>query len=368
MRLRILLIDLFEGPGHAYYTGRLARALASAPELDVGVLVDEGQDPAHYGPDVELFPLRAPSGLRRFGPLLRQPVELARLGRVLTSFRPDLLHHVFFHPWFAGLAPFLDRRRPVLSTWHDITPHDGEDGLVTRLTRRAMLGESRRLFVHGPRSAEEAQRRWPALGSRIVQIPHGHFNELGGEPLRDPDEGIPAFLLFGRLGPYKGVPVALSAFERLSREGAKARLILAGEGSRAAWASSIRALGAMVEDHPRRLTDEELRALLARSLVVLAPYRHASASGVVATAAAHGRAVFASRLGGLADMVKDGVNGRLFEPGRARELAELISDAIRRPEELVAMGREARQFAAREWSWDRVVERTLVAYRDALED
>ena len=52
---------------------------------------------------------------------------------------------------------------------------------------------------------------------------------------------------------------------------------------------------------------------------------------VIAEAQAHGLPVLASRLGGMAEMVRDGVDGLLFEPGDADDLARSVGRLIDEP-------------------------------------
>ena len=51
----------------------------------------------------------------------------------------------------------------------------------------------------------------------------------------------------------------------------------------------------------------------------------------VAKAMAHGKAVIASRIGPLPEIVEDGVTGVLFEPGNAADLAEKIDISVEKP-------------------------------------
>jgi glycosyltransferase involved in cell wall biosynthesis len=56
-----------------------------------------------------------------------------------------------------------------------------------------------------------------------------------------------------------------------------------------------------------------------------------------------GLPVIASRLGAMAELIKDGVTGLLFEPGNAKDLADKLQWADSHPEEMLNMGREARR-------------------------
>jgi glycosyltransferase involved in cell wall biosynthesis len=64
---------------------------------------------------------------------------------------------------------------------------------------------------------------------------------------------------------------------------------------------------------------------------------------VILEAASVGTPVFGSRLSGIPEAIADGVSGRLFVPGAAEELAELIAEAARHRSRLARMGRAARE-------------------------
>ena len=82
-----------------------------------------------------------------------------------------------------------------------------------------------------------------------------------------------------------------------------------------------------------------------------------------AEAMAHGRPVVASAVGGLLDLVEDGVTGLLVPPGDVgrlrRALERLLADADLRRN----LGTAARKRAEERLSWPRVTELTVQAYR-----
>ncbi|OQW96717.1 MAG: hypothetical protein BWK74_07890 [Desulfobacteraceae bacterium A6] len=78
-----------------------------------------------------------------------------------------------------------------------------------------------------------------------------------------------------------------------------------------------------------------------------------------------GITVVCSRIGGLPEIVEDGVTGFLFEPGNADELADKIRYIWDRPNLCSKMGQAGREKALREYSPDRYYERLMVAYEKA---
>lgn len=62
---------------------------------------------------------------------------------------------------------------------------------------------------------------------------------------------------------------------------------------------------------------------------------------VILAAQAAGRPVIGSNVAGIAEVVTDGVNGRLFQPGNAAALANVLDDLLRHPELVTTMGHHA---------------------------
>jgi glycosyltransferase involved in cell wall biosynthesis len=68
----------------------------------------------------------------------------------------------------------------------------------------------------------------------------------------------------------------------------------------------------------------DVPTLLAAADLVVLPYRAGSQSAVAPMALAAGVPVLSTRVGGLPELVRDGVDGLLVEPGSAEALAEAL--------------------------------------------
>ncbi len=89
--------------------------------------------------------------------------------------------------------------------------------------------------------------------------------------------------------------------------------------------------------------------------------------GTVIEAMLHGKPVVCSRIGGLPEIVDDGVNGLLFEPGDAADLAAKVERLWSSPDLCAEMGRAGRDKVLREYSPARYYERLMHVYQRALE-
>jgi glycosyltransferase involved in cell wall biosynthesis len=147
--------------------------------------------------------------------------------------------------------------------------------------------------------------------------------------LLDIPEGRRVALFLGLIRPYKGVDLLLEAYSRVpDRE--RWFLVVAGEpwgGLGDRLQRMVRGLGLedLVRLDLRWIPEPEVPTFLAAADVLVLPYRSGSQSAVAPIALASGVPVFASAVGGLPEVVDDGVNGVLVEPGSVEALVRALN-------------------------------------------
>jgi glycosyltransferase involved in cell wall biosynthesis len=114
------------------------------------------------------------------------------------------------------------------------------------------------------------------------------------------------------------------------------------------------------------LSGNELNEFFERSRILVFPssWFEGFPNGI-AEAMAHGKAVIASRIGALPEIVDDGVTGLLFEPGNTNDLADKIDYLWNRPELCQKMGRAGMEKAKKEYSEKKYYERLMAIYEKA---
>jgi phosphatidyl-myo-inositol dimannoside synthase len=178
----------------------------------------------------------------------------------------------------------------------------------------------------------------------------------------------PVLLTIARLVARKGIDTVLDALPAVLARHPDAAYVVAGDGPESdALKARARRLGVERAVHfAGSVTDEELPLWYSLADVFVMPSRSdppdVEGFGIVfLEAAACERPVVAARAGGIPDAVADGVTGVLVPPGDAAalalELAALLGDEARRAE----LGRRGRERVLADFTWDRVVERTLEA-------
>jgi len=156
---------------------------------------------------------------------------------------------------------------------------------------------------------------------------------------------------------YKGVDVLIEAMPKVLRS-RTVTLVVAGEFYEPVdpLKARVKELGleGRVRIYDRYVPDEEVGDLVAAADCVVLPYRSATQSGVVLVAYAGGCPVISTAVGGLPEVVDDGVTGFLVPP----ENPDALADAILRFYE--RGGRPAFEDAvhakAKEFSWGKVAQ------------
>jgi glycosyltransferase involved in cell wall biosynthesis len=226
---------------------------------------------------------------------------------------------VVYAHWIPSALAALATRKPfALQVWGtDVELARRVPWLVRPLARRARLVIAASAYL-----AREAG----ALGAREVRVVPNPvaFPSAVGEPA-DP----PHVLYVGRLSQEKGILDFLEATEGLPR-------VVVGDGP----------LRARVPETVGFVPPTELGAYYGRAAVVCVP-SHREGYGVAAREAmAHGRAVVATRVGGLVDAIEDGVSGVLVPPRDPAALRSAVTALLDSTAERARLGAAARIGAA----------------------
>lgn len=256
----------------------------------------------------------------------------------------DLCVLPYVHPIHAPamrIAIAAARPTPVAVHVHNAIPH--ESFPMAERAARLVAGAADLVVCHA-RSIEAELRSVGFTGPVSIVA---HPPDIDIQPSALPAGPI-RLVHLGYLRDYKGADVLLDALPSVLLRHPEVRLTVAGEiwdGDETPWREQVDRLGVSdaVDFRFDYLDDLELvQALLDHHLLV-APYRSATQSGVVAMALAAGRPVVASAVGGLPDVVVDGKTGALAQPGDAVDLAAAICRAIDQLEDL-ARGASATGF------------------------
>ena len=300
---------------------------------------------------------------------------LLRLVRYLRAERIEVLHaHLFYANVAARLAGRLAAVPVVLTAHHDtdlwMGPHH-------RFVERLTAPMSDRVLACSEAVRRFAIERHGLDAGRVVTL----HNAIDVEAIPAAAEGRararallgagPEDRLVGTLGrlhePKKGLRPFLSAAARVAAADPRARFVLIGDGPALheleRFAASL-GLGDKVRFAGAR-TDAETLLPGLDLLVQPSLWEGFGLSALEGMAA--GLPVVASRVGGVPEVIRDGVDGILVPPGDPVRLAEAMTAILRDPGRAARLGASGRARARREFHVDRLVRETASLYRELLD-
>jgi glycosyltransferase involved in cell wall biosynthesis len=177
----------------------------------------------------------------------------------------------------------------------------------------------------------------------------------------------PHLLCVGRLIPIKGHIVLLRAFAEARRQLPSLTLDIAGRGP---LEPALRALAKELEvDDATRFLGHvaPIQRAIEEAAVVVVPSLGEGFGMVALEAMERARPVIAAEIGGLGELVEDGVTGLLVKAGEAAPLAQAIVDLAGDLDRAAGMGRAGRERALKHFLQERCTERTELLYEDALD-
>lgn len=327
---------------------------------------------AELQPDIANFHLSIP----QVGavPAWRRPAVAARLAwrlwRVLRRLRPAILHAYLFTAYVIGALVGPPAGVPVVIA--------GRRGLSTydRFGRAAaVLGRiaNRRIALHICNSdamRARALEAEPGLDPRrVLVVPNGIVpapDLPGGLPDGWRAPGVVLGAMVANLLPHKGHAEALEALRQARERGAAVRLVLLGEGpQRPRIEAAIRDLG-LATSVVLAGSRPDVRGLLGHFDFALLASHDESLPNALMEAMAAGLPVVATGVGGVGELVRDGIDGWVVPPRDPQALAAALVEVARsaeRPER----GRRGRDSVLRRFSMEAMVTATEAAYTRALE-
>lgn len=403
--MRILHVNKFlhrRGGAEAYMLDLAAAQRAAGHDVEFFAMQHPENDD---DPNQDLFPERMelnppPEGLRArvrtAGQIIHRPDARAGMRAVLDRVRPDVVHfHNIYHQLSPSvLKPVHERGIGSVMTLHDyklICPtyqllDDGKiceaclpgrfgQAVKRRCNRGSLVGSALsalELSVHTRTGAyagidallcpSEFLRAKMVQGGiaehRLVHLTN--FCDLTSvHPAAGPGHGV---LYAGRLSPEKGVDVLVDAVEHLP-EGLP--VTVAGDGAERA-ALEQRAVERGVADRIAflgRVPADQLHALMRAASVVVAPSRwYENQPMTVLEAFGCARPVVASDLGGLPELVTDGVSGALVPHDDPRALAAALARVASDPAAAHRMGLRGREDAVRRHAIDAHLDQLHAVY------
>jgi starch synthase len=304
----------------------------------------------------------------------------------------ELVHS---HTWYANLGGHLAKLLfgiPHVMTAHSLEPlrpwkaeQLGGGYAVSSWAERTAIEAADAVIAVSSGMREDILGCYPSLDPARVHVVHNGIDTELYRPTPETDaltkHGVdpdrPYVLFVGRITRQKGVPHLLRAARDIDKS---AQLILcAGAPDTPAIDQEFRTLVDELRQSrdgvvwiPEMLPRPEVIQLLTHAALFACPSVYEPLGIVNLEAMACGTPVVASAVGGIPEVVDDGVTGHLVRYDETdpaafeRGLAEAIDTVLADPAAARRMGEAGRERAVREFGWDAIARRTVAVYEEIL--
>jgi len=355
--------------GFIDYQINLANELSKEEEVTIVIPVNElpGEYLGAINKEIDIYLLRREKPWYHPASLLILKDTIKKI----RKFRPDVIHMQLGGGIVdLALLPFL-KRYPLVATFHDVSMHIGEESRLADFIRHWLRKYSDEIIVHGEKLREQMLREYNLPSEKVHAI---HIGEHYVAPFKkyereDMEEEKNLILFFGRIYQYKGLEYLIKAEPLITKEVPNAKIVIAGAGRN--FEKYEEMMGSRRESfivHNYRIPYDEGAELFQRSSVVVLPYIQASQSGVVATAYGFKKPVVVTDVGSIPEIVDDYKTGFVVPPCDSQALAMAVVRLLKNEKLRKEMGENAYKKLKEDFSWERIVVKTMEVYKKAIED
>ncbi len=289
--------------------------------------------------------------------------------RVVRTYDLEIIHAYWVAP--AGLVGVVAGRltkRPVVSTAAGTDIHTLPKRPLLRVVIRWTLKRLDGLIALGTAMRAKTTSLGMATERTQMILEDAGIDPAFRVPPRPPSASL-RLLFVGRLVRPKRLDTLLAALPAVLARHPDTRLRIVGDGEErktlAALARDLGVAGAM--EFAGACAHDDLPRHFAESDLFVYPTENEGLPTAIAEAMMAGLAIVASPVGGIPDQIRDGREG-LWAPfddpaAWSRAILKLLAD----PAERQRLGENARAFAEREFSSNRITEKVEAVYKEALD-
>ncbi|MCL5411603.1 MAG: glycosyltransferase family 4 protein [Patescibacteria group bacterium] len=302
-----------------------------------------------------------------------QKLSFGPIKKVLLSGDFDVIHcHSIPSDHFRQAFEVAKSSNKKIFVTPHFSPNDLEKTFKTfltpwywRLFLIPKLKRINRLFAVSPSEKKAFQKLTDISEDKLTVIPNGvdikeiqsvTEKEIKEFKKKNIDPAKKLILFVGRIVLAKGIDTLIEAVNKLSDQ--KIQVLIIGPVGDIEYYQRLKKLisdynlvnTVFIKEFSRR---EVLIAFHACDVFVL-PTRGEVFGIVLAEAMACEKPVIGSRVGGIPDLIKDGVTGYLFESENSEDLAQKISDVLNNSSEGINVGKLAKEEIEKNYNWERI--------------
>jgi len=297
----------------------------------------------------------------------------------ILELKPDIVHIHGNHPPYPVIGVMMRKffkKIPVIFTVHGVYEMEARyEKPRTGIKRKVNKYFIDKVLAYVPYIIVVSSPLKPPItkitNSKIYIIPNGiNLREIqNAEICNHIKVKHPSVFFIGRLERRKGVDILLRAISIIKKEMPEICGYIMGGGP---LENELKELTKKldIEENVNFLgfkSEKEKYSYIKSVDICIIPSRYEPFGIVCLEAMACGKPVVASNVGGLPYVIEDGKSGLLFERGNAKDLANKIIFLLQlQNEDLRNKMGEAGQERAKNFTWDKIAERTLKLYNDVV--
>lgn len=291
--------------------------------------------------------------------------------KICKEMNIDIIHA--HNPRFALMSIFALVGRPLILETHAVTQMSLVKELLTKLTYKLCD----RIIVLSNSMKQQVIRKYGVSSHKIQVIYNGveieKFTQPDKENFAKEKQHISERFVIGYVGTFykwQGVEDLARSFSSVVKRRDDVRLLMVGEGPEFENVKNI--IGELDIGNKVTLTGsvppDEVPYYIGAMDIFIVPRPSTSETETavplkVLEAMAMGKPIVATNVGGLAEVIEDGVNGILTEPGNTGQLADKILSLVDNESLRREIGEKSKQ-KAKEFNWEHSSMKLLSLYNE----
>lgn len=288
--------------------------------------------------------------------------------KVLFAEKPDLVHiHSSFGPSFYRKLPYIYmakwRKIPIINHIHgsEFDKLYTNAGVKKQRLVETVWGKCDRFIVLSEAWKEKFSCIVPKEKMEVIE----NYSRL--QPKTDRSVCNHQVLFLGAINPMKGCLDIVDVVCKLKKTFPMIKMVIAGDGEMEPVKNKAKEKNVLENIvFPGWVRDKEKDELLRKSDIFFLPSYTEGMPMSVLDAMGYGLPIISTNVGGIPRLVKEGSNGRLYEPGDASGMAEGIGELLINKEQRVSYGNMSRKIVEESYSLERHLEKIENLYKMIL--
>ncbi len=342
---------------------RLGINYSLGKDILIGSEIEELKMWASYIPLEKTYVVNSEGDWKKIIKFIQKQISVLRL---IKNLKADIIHcGNELHPVFF-LFLFLSKKNVVL-TVHDPIHHSGEKSIKNKLIRLINFWAAKKFILLNSSQKSEFIKNYHLKEQDVFVSSLSCYNYLNNyvnstNQRKGLNKDRLKILFFGRISPYKGVEYLLEAFYKFNKENTS--LLVAGAGS---YHFDIKKYLKQrnISIINRFLSTQELVDEIIECDIIICPYTDATQSGVIMSAFALNKPVIATNVGGLPEMIEDGITGMIIPAKDVNAIIKALDYIYNSPMELVRMSHNIeKQYQNGDKSWRHISQKLVEYYKE----